>query len=182
MDLMTIAMSFVKSNPQLLSAIETAVGQPIDHIGKCLSACVENISTGPGIRDIEAEKQQKFNYIYNAGLKMGFSDWESEIAAAGYSGYSPVDIALSFEQNRGWSVSAEEIENLAKTIAPRFNDLAVKYNFIQPPKAQQVGIPNSVKRNTSGGTPPWRNKKDTAAADADKSQFGQNPVRPNGDN
>lgn len=156
MEIDTLILPLVEHNPKWKAMIENATGQPVNYVMKSLSEFLDKIKSGPGIQNLEAEKQNMFNYLYEAGIKMGFTDWESEIAAAGHAGYSPVDIAISFSRNRGWDATAEEIENIARNLAPRFNAKAEKFGVIQT-KKEESGIPKTEPK-TTGGEPPWRNK------------------------
>ena len=155
MELDSLLLPLIQTNPKWKSIIENITHQPVDHVIKSVTKMLDDIKSGPGLKNLEAERQATFNYMYEAGLKMGFTDWESEIAAAGHAGYSPIDIAISFTRNRGWDATAEEIENISKSLAPRFNKKAEQYGIIQP--KQEEGIPK-VEPKTQGGIPPWRNK------------------------
>ena len=38
---------------------------------------MDQLNSGPGLIDKSLVMQQRFQQVYSAGLRMGFSDWES---------------------------------------------------------------------------------------------------------
>lgn len=166
MDLQSLIVPLISTSPEWKAKIESITGQPVDHVARCINEFLDHMKSGPGIIDEELVKQTKFEHIYQAGLRMGFADWESELAAAGIAGYSPIDIAMSFAKNRSWDVTAEEVENIAKTIAPRFMKKGKEYGlFKDEPVKSSPEIPK-VQVKTAGTTPPWRTQNQPAGGNS----------------
>jgi hypothetical protein len=83
---------------------------------------------------------------------MGFADWESELASALLSGYSPMDVCISFRQNRHWKeTTIDNINTLKDNVIPRFVEKAQACGLM--PK-EEKSIPQTEIK-TQGGNPPW---------------------------
>lgn len=174
MDLQSLIVPLISTSPEWKTKIESITGQPIDHVARCINEFLDKMKSGPGIVDEELVRQSRFEHIYQAGLRMGFADWESEIAAAGIAGYSPIDIAMSFANNRGWETSVEEIENIAKTIAPRFMKKGKECGLFKDEEKKTAGpmIPRTEVK-TSGTVPPWRNQNQPAGGQSVSSNTNE---------
>jgi hypothetical protein len=149
----------VINQPKVKSAIESIFNQPADYVMNSVSKFLEDVNNGPGIQNTEAEKAAMFNRYFQGGLSMGFSDWESEIAAAALAGYTPMDVCLSFSTNRGWKdATVEKIEELADIVSPRFIEKGKACGLIPKDIETDSGIPKT-NVTTSGGVPPWEQKE-----------------------
>lgn len=156
MDMMGLLIPVLSGSPQLKSRVQTLFGQPVEHVSKCVSQFMDQIKSGPGLIDQQAQRQQRFMHIYNSGLRMGFQDWQAQIAAADCAGYPIIDVANSFAQRRGWNVTIQEIQELHAKVMPKFMELGKKTGLFQAQKpVQKQGIP-SVQVNTAVKEPPWR--------------------------
>ena len=156
MDLMGILVPVLSGSPQVKSRVQALFGQPVQYVSKCVSQFMDQVKAGPGLVDQQAQKQQRFMHIYNSGIRMGFQDWQAQIAAADCAGYPIIDVANSFAQRRGWNVTIEEIQQLHARIMPVFMDRGKKTGLFQAQKtAQKRGIPN-VQVTTGAKQPPWR--------------------------
>jgi hypothetical protein len=143
-------------------AIENLTKQPSEHIIKCLGNFISDIKSGPGLVNKVAEQQTIYNKIFQAGISMGFPDYECVIAASGYAGYSPVDIVTFFRNQYGWdNVTIEEVEMIGKNLAPKFRKKLIQYGYIkEDEEVPQSGIPKLKENKTYGNKPPWRNSED----------------------
>lgn len=163
MDVMTFLVPMLKGSPAVKRTVEGLTGQPVDHVMDCLGRFLDDVRKGPGIVDGEAERRTLYNKMYECGVTMGFQPWESEIAAAGLAGYSPVEIAVTFNR-RGWKTCAEEVSRMGAEIAPRFRETGIRYGLFKPENAAEAagaeaGIPdNNV--SDGGSEPPWRRAAD----------------------
>lgn len=158
MDVMGLLVPILSGSPEVKSKLQTVFGQPVEHISKCVSQFMDSIKSGPGIVDKQLQKQQRFMHIYQSGLRMGFQDWQSEIAAADCAGYPIIDVANSFAQRRGWDCTIEQIQQLHNKIMPRFLQMGRKTGlFQQEQKTAQSnkGIP-TVQVTNAAKEPPWR--------------------------
>lgn len=159
MDAIKLILPMIINQPKVKSAIESIFNQPLDYVMNSVSKFLEDISKGPGIQNTEAEKVAMFNRYFQGGLSMGFSDWESEIAAAALAGYTPMDVCLSFRTNRGWKdATVEKIEELADIVSPRFIEKGKECGLIPKDVETDSGIPKTDV-TTSGGVPPWEQKE-----------------------
>lgn len=155
MDAISMLLPMLASQPKIKTAIEQLFNQPSDHVVGALTKFMDDIKKGPGIQNTDAEKAALFNRYYQGGLSMGFSDWESEIAAAALAGYTRMDVCLSFRTNRGWKdATVERIEELANIVSPRFIEKGKACGLIPKDAEQDSGIPK-MDVTTSGGVPPW---------------------------
>jgi hypothetical protein len=159
MDAVSMLLPMLAGQPKIKNAIEQMFGQPSDHVMGAFSKFMEDVKRGPGIQNTEAEKAALFNRYFQGGLSMGFSDWESEIAAAALAGYSQMDVCLSFRNNRGWKdATVERIEELANIVSPRFIERGKECGLIPKDAETDSGIPKTDV-TTSGGVPPWNQKE-----------------------
>lgn len=159
MDAVGIILSMALSNQEVRSIIENIFKQPADYVIENVNRFMAEIKKGPGIRNTIAEQQAMFNRYYQGGLAMGFNDWESEIAAAALAGYTPMDICLSFRNNRGWKeTTVEKVQHLTDIIAPRFIEKGKESGLIPKESNEDSGIPKTDV-TTSGGVPPWEQKE-----------------------
>lgn len=161
MDIQGFIVPILMNTPQLRAKIQGICQQPVDHVMKCVSGFMDQLNSGPGLIDKGLVMQQRFQQVYSAGLRMGFSDWESQLCAADCAGYKLIDVATSFAQRRGWDCSIEQLQNLHNTIMPRFMKRGRQVGLFQPQqesKTKQEGIPVTSGNQTRGGTPPWRDK------------------------
>ena len=71
--LQDILIPFISSSPQFKSKIENLTGQPVDHVMKCIRNFQDELKKGGGIKDLKIEQQEKFKYLYESGLAMGFT-------------------------------------------------------------------------------------------------------------
>ncbi len=164
--LQDILIPFISSSPQFKSKIENLTGQPVDHVMKCIRNFQDELKKGGGIKDLKIEQQEKFKYLYESGLAMGFTPWESEIAAAGCAGYSSMDVCLSLRKNgKGWEdITVEEVETQAKLIAPRFKKAGIEHGLFKPESDENDpeelnGIPKINKKNVTEEVP-WRKQQE----------------------
>lgn len=157
MDIMGLLIPVLSSSPQVKTKIESIFGQPVQHVSKCVSQFMDGIKSGPGVIDKDLQKQQRFMQVYQSGLRMGFQDWQAQIAAADCAGYPIIDVANSFAQRRGWDCSIEQIEQLHAKIMPVFMEKGRKAGLFQAdkPSAVKKGIP-SVQVKQTQKDPPWR--------------------------
>lgn len=100
MNLQDLIMPFIMNNPSTKAKIESIFRQPADHVIKSFNTFIDTVNNGPGLVNKAAEQQAMFDRYYQGGLALGFADWESEIAAASLSGYSLMDVCISFRKNR----------------------------------------------------------------------------------
>lgn len=170
-------LPLLSADKKVRSTIEGITGQPIDYVVKCLGSFVESLKSGPGIVDKTAQQQAIFNQMYNAGMSCGFKDYESIIAAAGFSGHSPIEVTTYLRNTFGWdNLNVEEVELLAKNIAPRFRQKLIQYGFLKPEESEpedKTTIPK-IKVSTNSNVPPWRIKT-APQAPTDKQQSGSTP-------
>lgn len=153
---MGLLIPLMSSTPELKGKIEGVFGQPVDHVGKCISQFMDSIKKGPGLIDQEALRQQRFIHIYQSGLRMGFQDWQAQIAAADCAGYPIIDVANSFAQRRGWDCSIEEIQELHQQVMPKFMEKGKQLGlFKDSAPTQKKGIPSMQIKKTVKD-PPWR--------------------------
>ena len=158
MDIMGLLVPILSGSPEIKGKLESVFGQPVDHISKCVSQFMDGIKNGPGLVDKQLQKQQRFMHIYQSGLRMGFQDYQAQIAAADCAGYPVIDVANSFAQRRGWNCTIQEIQQLHDKIMPRFMQMGRKTGLFQTEKKTQTapkGIP-SVQVTGSAKQPPWR--------------------------
>lgn len=161
MDIMGLLVPMLSSSPQFKTKLEAVFGQPVEHVSKCISQFMDGIKSGPGLVDKEALKQQRFMHVYQSGLRMGFQDWESQIAAADCAGYPIIDVANSFAQRRGWECSVDEIKQLHAKIMPQFMEKGRLIGLFKPQDTKTTmpkGIP-AVKMVQKSKEPPWRTGK-----------------------
>jgi hypothetical protein len=159
MDAIKLILPMVVNQPKVKSALESIFNQPADYVMNSVSKFLEEINNGPGIQNTEAEKTAKFNRYYQGGLAMGFSDWESEIAAAALAGYTPMDVCMSFRNNRGWKdTTVEKVETLADMVSPKFIEKGKECGLIPKDVEGDSGIPKTDV-TTRGGVPPWEQKE-----------------------
>lgn len=159
MDAMRLVMPMLMNQPQVKATLESIFNQPADHVMNSISKFLQDVNSGPGIQNTEAEKASLFNRYFQGGLSMGFSDWESEIAAAALAGYTPMDVCLSFRNNRGWKdTTVEKIETLADMVSPRFIERGKECGLIPKDTEVDSGIPKT-EVTTRGGVPPWEQKE-----------------------
>ena len=164
MDILSMVLPMIAGQPKIKSVIEQIFHQPSDHVIGTFNKFLEDVSKGPGIQNTEAEKVAIFNRYYQGGLSMGFTDWESEIAAAALAGYTPMDVCLSFRTNRKWKdTTVEKIESLVDVISPRFIERGKECGLIPKDVGTDSPIPQ-MEVTTSGGVPPWETKEYQANA------------------
>ena len=155
MDVLNMILPMIASQPKIKNAIEQIFNQPSDHVINAVSKFMDDVKKGPGIQNSDAEKAAMFNRYYQGGLAMGFTDWESEIAAAALAGYTPMDVCLSFRNNRKWSnTTVEKIESLVDRISPKFIERGKECGLIPKEVAPDSAIP-PMDVTTAGGVPPW---------------------------
>lgn len=155
MDAISMLLPMLSSQPQVKNAIEQIFKQPSDHVIGAFTKFMDDVKKGPGIKNTDAEKAALFDRYYQGGLAMGFSDWESEIAAAALAGYTPMDVCLSFRNNRKWqNTTVEKIEFLVDRISPQFIERGKECGLIPKDIAPDSAIPKTDV-TTSGGVPPW---------------------------
>jgi hypothetical protein len=143
------------SNKEVRRTIENVFKQPADYVIENVNRFMSDIKKGPGLRNTELERQTLLNRYFQGGLAMGFTDWESEIAAAALAGYTPMDICLSFRNNRGWKdTTVEKIQSLTDIIAPRFIEKGRATGLIPKETEEESGIPK-LDVTTVGGVTPW---------------------------
>jgi hypothetical protein len=158
MDAIKLIMPMIMNQPQVKTALESIFHQPADYVMNSVSKFLEDVNNGPGIQNTEAEKVALFNRYYQGGLAMGFLDWESEIAAAALAGYTPMDVCLSFRNNRGWKdTTVEKVETLADMVSPKFIEKGKECGLIPKDVETDSGLPKTDV-TTSGGIPPWEHK------------------------
>lgn len=134
--------------------IESIFRQPADHVIKSFNTFIDTVNNGPGLVNKAAEQQAMFDRYYQGGLALGFADWESEIAAASLSGYSLMDVCISFRKNRGWKdTTVEKLKVLSDNVAERFIPKAKAAGLIPEEPEETNGMPK-VERTTVGGKPP----------------------------
>lgn len=158
MDIMGLLVPMLSSSPQFKTKLEAVFGQPVEHVSKCISQFMDGIKSGPGLVDKEALKQQRFMHVYQSGLRMGFQDWQAQIAAADCAGYPIIDVANSFAQRRGWECSVDEIKQLHSKIMPQFMEKGRLIGLFKPQDTKTTmpkGIP-AVKMVQKSKEPPWR--------------------------
>ena len=154
MDMFSLIVPVVTGNPQVKGAIESIFNQPADYVLENFNKFLGDVSKGPGIKNTEAEKVALFNRYFQGGLSMGFADWESELASALLAGYTPMDVCISFRQNRGWKeTTIDNINVLAENVTPRFVTKAKECGLI-PKETTPSGVP-VTEIKTQGGKPPW---------------------------
>lgn len=161
MDIMGLLIPALSASPQVKTKLESVFGQPVDHVSKCISQFLDGIKAGPGLVDKDLIKQQRFMHVYQSGLRMGFQDWEAEIAAADCAGYPIIDVANSFAERRGWDCSVEQIQQLHSKIMPAFMQKGKQTGLFQsdkPTQQKQKGIP-AVQVKQRQKDPPWRNSQ-----------------------
>lgn len=160
MDFQEMVMPFILNNPKIKSKIETIFNQPADHVFKAFNDFIDNVRKGPGIVDNAAKQQQIYNRIFQGGLAMGFTDWESELMAASIAGYTPMDVCLSFRNNRDWKdTTVDKVTQMMDVVAPRFIKKARDTGLL--PKESEIpekGIPKCERTNI-GGIPPWETEE-----------------------
>ena len=167
MNLQDLIMPFILNNPNTKAKIEAIFKQPADHVIKSFNTFIDNVNSGPGLTNKAAEQQAMFDRLYQGGLSLGFTDWESEIAAASLSGYALRDVCISFRKNRGWKdATVEKLKVISDNVAERFIPKAKAAGLIAPDPEETSGMPN-VERTTVGGTPPWAESGSSASADSD---------------
>lgn len=172
MDLMQF-LPFLQADGRVKHAVESITKQPIDHVMKCLGSFIDSINKGPGLVNKAAEQANVFQKMYSAGISCGFKDYESIIAAAGFSGHSPIDVVTYLRETFGWdNVSVEEVEMLAKNIAPRFKQKLIQYGYLKEDSVEQkAGIPKvTIKNLNRGSTPPWRTEKSESSIELPKDE------------
>ena len=158
MDIVGVLIPMLSSSPQFKTKLEAVFGQPVEHVSKCISQFMDGIKSGPGLVDKEALKQQRFMHVYQSGLRMGFQDWQSQIAAADCAGYPIIDVANSFAQRRGWECSVDQIKQLHAKIMPQFMEKGRLIGLFKPQDTKTTmpkGIP-AVKMVQKSKEPPWR--------------------------
>lgn len=159
MDILGMVLPMLAQQPKVKKAIEGIFNQPSEHVITAVNKFMQEVNNGPGIQNTEAEKVALFNRYYQGGLAMGFSDWESELASAALAGYTPMDVCLSFRQQRGWKdATVEKIEALADVVSPRFIAKGKECGLIPKEADADGGIPKTDV-STSGGVPPWEQKE-----------------------
>lgn len=163
--MMGVLLPMLSGSPQIKSKVQAVFGQPVDHVSKCISQFLDQVKAGPGLVDQQALRQQRFMHIYQSGLRMGFQDWQAQIAAADCAGYPIIDVANSFAQRRGWNCSIEQIQQIHEKIMPLFMQRGKKTGLFQSEKSvpQKKGIP-SVQVNQVIKQPPWRNGQEAKGA------------------
>ena len=160
MELQDLLLPLIQNSPKLQHKLESVFGQPANHVLKSFNNFMNEIKSGPGIVNKGAEQQAIFSRIYQGGMAMGFSDWESELMAASIAGYTPMDVCISFRNKRGWKdTTVERVQMLMDTTAPRFIEKGRQTGLI--PKETEIpeeGIPN-CERSTIGGKAPWETEE-----------------------
>lgn len=152
MDALSLIMPMLVGNPKVKTTLESVFGQPADYVLDNFNKFLGDVSKGPGIQHPEEEKIALFNRYYQGGLSMGFADWESELASALLSGYTPMDVCISFRQNRHWKeTTIDNINTLKDNVIPRFVEKAQACGLM--PK-EEKSIPQTEIK-TQGGNPPW---------------------------
>lgn len=170
MNLQDLIMPFIMNNPSTKAKIEAIFKQPADHVIKSFNTFIDTVNNGPGLVNKAAEQQAVFDRFYQGGLALGFTDWESEIAAASLSGYSLMDVCISFRKNRGWKdTTVEKLKVLSDNVAERFIPKAKAAGLIPEEPEEPGGMPK-VERTTVGGAPPWATSETSANSDADSNQ------------
>lgn len=162
MDIQGFIVPLLMNSPQVKQRIQGICGQPVQHVAKCISQFMDQMKTGPGLVDKQQVMQQRFQQVYSAGLRMGFSDWQSQLCAADCAGYKLIDVAMAFAQRRGWDCSIQQLEAIHKQLMPRFMQRGRQVGLFQAPQNQvkQQGIPSTgTPAKAPGGQPPWRNKQ-----------------------
>lgn len=155
MDVMAMILPMLVNQPKVKSVIEQVFHQPAEHVIGTFDKFLDEVSKGPGIKNTAAEQQAMFTRYYEGGLAMGFTDWESEIAAAALAGYTPMDICLSFRNSRGWKeTTVEKVQHLSDIIAPRFIEKGKETGLIPKDVESEQSIPKT-EVTTRGGVPPW---------------------------
>ena len=153
--MLNMVLSLLKGQPKFKTAIEQVSGQPIDHVVQCAAVFLDNIKRGPGLVNTEKQKIDLFNRLYQGGLALGFSDWESELCAAKIAGYSDMEVCLSFRERHRWpQTTVESIQILEKQIMPRFVEAGKRAGLLPPDMFPVSGIPQT-EVSTSGGSAPW---------------------------
>lgn len=167
MNLQDLIMPLILNNPSAKTKIEAIFKQPADHVIKAFNTFLDNVNNGPGITNKAAEQQAMFDRLYQGGLSLGFTDWESEIAAASLSGYSLMDVCISFRKNRGWKdATVDRLKTISDNVANRFIPKAKAAGLIAPDPEETRGMPN-IERTTVGGVPPWAESGSSASVDSD---------------
>lgn len=170
MNLQDLIMPFIMNNPSTKAKIESIFRQPADHVIKSFNTFIDTVNNGPGLVNKAAEQQAMFDRYYQGGLALGFADWESEIAAASLSGYSLMDVCISFRKNRGWKdTTVEKLKVLADNVAERFIPKAKAAGLIPEEPEETNGMPK-VERTTVGGKPPWAESEAGASSDSDSNK------------
>lgn len=156
MDIVGLLVPLLSGSPEVKAKVQGLFGQPVDHVSKCVSKLMDDIKSGPGLIDKQAQMQQRFMHIYQSGLRMGFQDWQAEIAAADCAGYPIIDVANSFAQSRGWECSVQQIQQLHSQIMPKFMERGKQIGlFKDSAPTKKSGIPQvQIKKQTK--EPPWR--------------------------
>lgn len=165
MDMFSLLVPVVTGNPKVKTAIESIFNQPADYVLENFNQFLGAVSKGPGIKNTEQEKVNLFNRYFQGGMSMGFSDWESELASALLAGYTPMDVCISFRQNRGWKeTTIDNINALAENVSPRFIAKARECGLL-PKEKEPSGVPiTDVK--TQGGRPPWADSVSSAKTES----------------
>ena len=164
-------LSMLAGQPKFKAIVEQMFNQPVDHVTGCFGAFLESVRKGPGIQNSIQEQQRRFDRFYQGGLAMGFEDWKSYLAAAILAGYKPMDVCLSFRNERGWeSTTVEKIQQLSEEILPVFIEKGKIAGLIPPEMFPDTGIPK-INMKTSGGKPPWETTDHSSGASGDLSNI-----------
>jgi hypothetical protein len=168
MDVVNLVLPMIMNTPKVKATLEGIFNQPAEHVMGCVNKFIQEVNNGPGIQNTEAEKVALFNRYYQGGLAMGFKDWESEIAAAALAGYTPMDVCMSFRNNRGWkTTTVEQVESLAEMVSPQFIEKGKECGLIPKDTTKEGNLPKT-DITTCGGIPPWE-QKDYQKDASDKS-------------
>ena len=145
----------LQGNPKLRAAIEQMTGQPVEYVAQCAGTFLEHITKGPGIKHTDEQKFALFNRVFQGGMALGFSDWESELCAAKIAGYSDMDICISFRERHKWpNTTIDKIQALSENTMPRFVEKAKAAGLLPPEMFPQSGLPQTEVVST-GGVAPW---------------------------
>ena len=148
-------LQIIQSQPKIKGAIEQMTGQPVEYVAQCAGTFLDHIGKGPGLTNTNEQKFALFNRVYQGGMALGFSDWESELCAAKIAGYSDVDICISFRERHKWpNTTVENIQALAEQQMPRFIEKAKAAGLLPPEMFPQSGLPQTEIVST-GGVAPW---------------------------
>ena len=150
-------LPILQSQPKFRNIIESTFHQPVEYVVNWFGSFVDSVAKGPGITNTKEKQLALFNRLYQGGLSLGFSDWEAEFAAAKLSGYSDMDICISFRERHHWpQTRIEDIPAIEANVMPRFMPKAKAAGLLPPEVFPESGLPQTDV-STSGGAAPWEN-------------------------